>query len=380
MGTLFDYLDWRGDLSFDSSPLNEVDSLILSQISYMDFEGIVPEAADSPVPLSVAAREYLRRHKGEIPYLGKILPPQTVSLTARAAKTRRFGSLSLCGYVNRIDDGAESQFSAVTFLSEKGRAYLAYRGTDDTLVGWKENFNMSFMMPVPAQLEAVAYLTRMAGALPGDFYLGGHSKGGNLAVYAAVKCDPRLMDRILEVFNNDGPGFDRPFVESAEYKSMRGKIRTLVPQSSVVGMLLEHEENYEVVQSSASGILQHNAFSWEVLGNRFIHLDTVVEESRLIDTTLKEWLQEMAPEERERFVDSFYETVSATGAKTLTELSAERVKLVKIWNTLDPKSRSVILKCISSMVKQSARAIRPTRRYAVKKKEGPREEKQKENG
>ncbi len=370
MGTLFDYLDWRGDLSFDASPMNEVDSLILSQISYMDFEGIVPEElGGEPISLAAAAREYLRRHKGEIPYLGKILPPQTVSLTARAAKTGRFGSLILCGYVNHVDDEAQTQFSAMTFLSERGRAYLAYRGTDDTLVGWKENFNMSFMMPVPAQLEAVSYLERMANALAGDLYLGGHSKGGNLAVYAAVKCDPSIKNRILGVFNNDGPGFDRPFVESKEYESMRGKIRTLVPQSSVVGMLLEHEENYEVVQSSASGLLQHNAFSWEVLGNRFIHLDTVEEESRLIDGALKEWMSEMEPEERERFVDSFYETISETGAKTLTELSAERVKLVKIWNTLDPKSRSVILKCISLMVRQSARAIRPTRKYTVKRKE-----------
>ena len=370
MGTLFDYLNWRGDLSFEASPLGEVDSLILSQISYMDFEDIVPQDPSlPPVPLAAAVRQYLQRHRGELPYLGKILPPETVTLTVRAAKTRRFGALSLCGYVNRINDEKESQFSALTFLSERGRAYLAFRGTDDTLVGWKENFNMSFMMPVPAQLEAVAYLETMATALPGDFYLGGHSKGGNLAVYAAVKCDGRWKNRILAVFNNDGPGFDRPFVESEEYAAMRERIRTLVPQSSVVGMLLEHEENYEVIQSSASGILQHNAFSWEVLGNRFIHLDSVGEESRLIDSALKEWMQELSPEERAAFVDSLYQTLADTGAKTLTELSAERVKLVKIWNTLDQRSRSVILKCISLLVKQGAKGMHPTKKYVVRKKE-----------
>lgn len=369
MGTLFDYLDWRGDLSFDASPLNEVDNLILSQISYMDFEGIVPsELTAAPISLLEAARAYLRLHRGEIPYLGKIVPPQTVSLTVRAAKTKRFGELSLCGYVNRVDADEEMQFCAVTFLSPKGRAYLAYRGTDDTLVGWKENFNMSFRQPVPAQLEAVAYLEETAGILQGDLYLGGHSKGGNLAVYAAVKCAPEYKDRVLGVFNNDGPGFDLPFVESVEYQNMRGKIRTLVPQSSVVGMLLEHEESYEVVRSSASGLLQHNAFSWDVLGNRFIHLDTVSEESRLIDSTLKEWMRALEREERERFVDSFYEVLSATGAKTLTELSADKVKLVKIWNTLDPTSRNVILKCISLLVKQSTRSVGPPKKYTVKKK------------
>ncbi len=369
MGTVFDYLDWRGDLSLSAAPLNEVDNLILSLISYIDFEGILPsDPSSTPLTLAEAAKAYLRKHKGEAPYLGKLLPPQTVTCMVRASKTRRFGDLRLCGYVNRVDDTQQMQFSAVTFLSDKGKCYLAFRGTDDTLVGWKENFNMSFMQPVPAQLEAISYLETVAEALPGDLWMGGHSKGGNLAVYAAVQCDPRLRDRIMGVFNNDGPGFDRAFVESENYRTMRDRIRTLVPQSSVVGMLLEHEENYEVVQSTASGLLQHNGFSWEVLGDQFIHLDTVTEESRLIDTTLKEWLREMEPDAREQFVDSFYETLVQTGAKTLTELSSERVKLVKLWNTLDPKSRSVILKCISLMVRQSTRSVRPTKKYSIKKK------------
>ncbi len=369
MGTLFDYLDWRGDLSFSDAPFNEVDNLILSTICYMDFADIVPEdPSEAPVGLPDAIREYLQRHKGEMPYLGKLLPPQIVNLTGRAAKTRRFGELRLTAYVNRVDDAEQMQFSAITFLTERGRCYLAFRGTDDTLVGWKENFNMTFMQPIPAQTEAIAYLERVAKALPGDLYLGGHSKGGNLAIYAAVRCDGAYKNRILEVYNNDGPGFDRAFVESGEYEIIRAKLRTFVPQSSVVGMLLEHEENYEVIQSSASGLLQHNSFTWDVLGGRFIHLDTVTEESRLIDTTLKEWLRGMEPAAREKFVDSFYETLSQTGAKTLTELSSERVKLVKIWNTLDPKSRSVILKCISLMVKQSARSIKPGKKYSFKKK------------
>ncbi len=369
MGTLFDYLDWRGDLSFSASPLNEVDNLILSQISYIDFDGILPtDPAGTPLSLAEAAKAYLRKHKGETPYLGKLLPPQTVTFMVRASKTRRFGDLRLCGYVNRVDGDQQMQFSAMTFLTEKGKCFLAFRGTDDTLVGWKENFNMSFMQPVPAQLEAISYLEAVAAALPGDLYMGGHSKGGNLAVYAAVQCDPKLRDRILGVFNHDGPGFDRAFVESQSYLAMRDKIRTLVPQSSVVGMLLEHEENYEVVQSTASGLLQHNGFSWEVLGDRFIHLDTVTEESRLIDTALKEWLRAMEPQAREQFVDSFYETLVQSGAKTLTELSSERVKLVKLWNTLDPKSRSVILKCISLLVKQSTRSVKPTKKYSFRKK------------
>ncbi len=359
MGTLFDYIDWRGDLLFSEADFNEVDNLILTQISYVDLEGIVPSDFDrTPITLLDATRRYLRRHKGEIPYLGKILPPEMVSLMAKAAKSRRFSEVQLLGYTNKIDDQAQSQFSAMTFILDSGSSYIAYRGTDDTLVGWKENFNMSFMQPVPAQLEATYYLEKAVSFLLGNFYVGGHSKGGNLAVYAAVCCAPELKDRILTVYNNDGPGFDTNFIESTEYKNIRGKIRTIVPHSSVVGMLLEHEENYEVVKSNAAGIMQHYGLSWEVLGGKFIHLDTVTNESKLIDSTLKAWLNEMTAEERERFVDSIYETLSATDAKTLTELSMEKIKLVKAWGTLDSKAKSVIRKCMSLLLKQTAQSLR----------------------
>ena len=355
--SLFDYIDWRGDLLFSETGLNEVDNLILSQICYVDFDGIVSsDPLDPPITLRNAARQYLRLHRGEIPYLGKIVPPEIISLLAKAAKSKRFSQIKMMAYTNQVDDIAQLQFSAITFLPDDNHAYIAYRGTDDTLVGWKENFNMSFMQPVPAQIEAVAYLERIAPLLSSDFFIGGHSKGGNLAVYAAVKASPHLKARILTAFNNDGPGFDRPFINGSDYQSIRGKIRTIIPHSSVVGMLLEHEETYEVIKSNATGLLQHNAFSWEPLGGSFIHLNTVTEESRLIDTSLKEWMYGMSVEERAQVVDSLYETLSSVGAKTITELSVDKLKLVKAWNTLDSKTRSVLLKCVSLLIKPSSKS------------------------
>ena len=353
MANVFDYIDWRGDLRFTDVPLNEVDSLILSLISYVDFDGIVPnDPTGESVPLLEAIRQYLRRHRGETPYLGKLLPPEVVSITAKAGRSRRFGNARLSGYVNRVHRGKQIQFSALTFTLNDGTRYVAFRGTDDTLVGWKENFNMSFMQPVPAQLVAVRYLQQAMTGSEAQFYVGGHSKGGNLAVYAAVKCEDGLKDRIVRVFNNDGPGFSREFINGVDYRSMRGKIRTIIPHSSVVGMLLEHEETYEVVKSNATGILQHNGFTWEVLGGSFIHLDTVSEESRLIDSALKEWLNDMTVAEREKFVESLFETISAVGAKTLTDLTTDKVKLVRAWSGLDPKARSVLLKCITLLLRQ----------------------------
>ena len=358
MGTLFDYLDWRGDLRFSEVALCEVDSLILSIISYVNFSGIVPEVwEDGSVTFLEAMRRYIKLNGKRSRPLGRFVPPETVAIAVRAAKTRRYAGIRLSHYVCDNDDSEQKQFAAVTFRITKDKYFVAYRGTDDTLVGWKENFNMSFMQPVPAQLAALEYYERVNRDIKGSFYLGGHSKGGNLAVYAAVKSSREAKENILDVFSNDGPGFDRDFIEGEDYAAMKERIHTIVPQSSVVGMLLEHEEDYEVIKSNATGLLQHQGHTWEVMGGSFIHLDTVTEESKLIDAGLKEWLGGMTAEERERLVDTVYETLSSTNARTLTELSAEKVKLVKAWGTLDPETRNLIMKCISILIKHNAVSI-----------------------
>ena len=347
---LYDYLAWRGDLHFESSPFCEVDSLILSIISYIDFTGFVFHDAEGskipPVLLSVA-RTFLKAQKGVIPSMGLIIPKETVTLLARAAKTARFGLTRPFAFVNRICDKEQKQFSAVSFHLGGGDVFVAFRGTDDTLVGWKENFNMSFMQPVPAQVEAKEYLEYIAAHTRGRIYVGGHSKGGNLAVYAAVKAENKVKERIVAVYNNDGPGFSREFISGEDYREMKDRIFTCVPQSSVVGMLLEHEESYTVVKSRQSGLLQHNGLSWEVLGNSFVKLDSVSEDSKVIDSSMKEWLESMTPTERESVVDSLYEALSATNAKTLSDLGADKIKIVRAWNAMDNDARTQVRKCIN---------------------------------
>ena len=347
---LFDYLSWRGDLSFEAVPLCEVDSLILSILSYIDFTNFVREeltAEKKPPVLLTVTKDFLRAQNGAIPNMGLIIPKETVTLLARAAKTPRFGLIRPFCYVNKICDEEQKQFSAISFSLGDKDTFIAFRGTDDTLVGWKENFNMSFMHPVPAQREAVEYLESIAAQTEGNIYLGGHSKGGNLAVYAATKASESVRARIVAVYNNDGPGFDADFVHGEDYKTIKDRIYTLVPQSSVVGMLLEHEESYTVVKSRLSGLLQHNGFSWEVMGGSFIKLDSISEESKLIDGSLHEWLEQMSVEERESVVDSLYEALSAQGAKTLSDLGADKKKIVKAWSAMDNDARNQVRRCIN---------------------------------
>ena len=354
MAGVFDYLDWRGDITFSEVGPCEIDSLILSMICYIDFNGIVPAPSEGrSVQFLWAARQYLKEHKGEPAYLGAILPPTVLTLLARAAKTQRFANIRLTGYVNNVDPETQTQFSALTYLLGDGNVFVAYRGTDDTLVGWKENFNMSFMDAVPAQLEAVKYLEGVASAYEGNIWSGGHSKGGNLAVFASVKAAPTVKERISTIFNNDGPGFSTSFIESTDYQNVKGKIRTLIPESSVVGLLLEHEETYEVIKSTQTGLLQHDPFSWELLGGKFIYLDSISEESRQIDKTLKAWLGEMDMTQRAEFFDAVYETLSATNATTLTDISTDKFKLLKAWGTLNEENKNIILKSIKLLFKST---------------------------
>jgi hypothetical protein len=206
---------------------------------------------------------------------------------------------------------------------------------------------MSFMHPVPAQTEALEYLENIAANTKGNIYVGGHSKGGNLAVYAAVKASKKTQERIIAVYNNDGPGFDAEFIGCDEYKEMRSRIHTLVPQSSVVGMLLEHEESYTVVKSRSAGLLQHNGFTWEVMGGSFLKLDDISEESKLIDRSIKDWLSELSIEERAEAVDKLYEAIASTNAKTLSDFGQDKLKIVRAWSAMDNDARNHVRRCIN---------------------------------
>lgn len=355
MGTLFDYIDWRGDIPFSTIGIGEIDNMIFSQICYIDFKRIVPASPTArPVNFVSAAKRYVQAHKGEPINLGAIMPPEVVGIMTKAARSVRFSTTSMVGYVNRVSNNDEKQFSAVTFLIGDNSLFVAFRGTDDTIVGWKESFNMSFMSPIPAQTEAVEYLQSIAAAYPDrKIYVGGHSKGGNLAVYSAVKSRADVNDRIAAVYNNDGPGFDRQFIDSEGYAKTRERIHTIVPQSSIVGMLLEHEDRYDVVRSTMNGLLQHNAFSWEILGSRFVRSDTVTAESKRIDRTLKRWLDEMPVEQRKKTVDSLYEILASTNVRTLTDLNADKLKLLRAWNSLDADSKKFIRRCITLIIKNT---------------------------
>ena len=302
MATMFDYLKWRGDLSFSQDSVNEVDALIFSTLAYIHYGPSVENNPRQPVYLKDAAREFfdLETHENRFRVKGDM------ELLKKAAETIRFGHVKLCMYCDRLIPEQETQFAAMTFLLDDGSMFLAFRGTDCTLVGWKEDFNMSFRQTVPAQRLAVQYVREASTEFMQPIRLGGHSKGGNLAVFAAARSSPMLQKRILAVYNHDGPGFNNYMMGDPGYLAMVPRIKTYIPQSSVIGMLLEHEEPYTVIRSKTVGLLQHDPYSWEVLGRSFLPVEEITHTSQFVDSTIKTWFASMTDQERNQLVDVMF--------------------------------------------------------------------------
>ena len=348
MSNLMDYLDWRGDLTFREAPFNEVDNLILAQLVYVEFAGIVPAPEEEgTITVKEACELFFAAHdRKEI--MERVSMTKTAAFVLeKMAQTERFCNAQLFGYINDISKEEQSQFSVVCVRLDDKSIYVSFSGTDNTIVGWRENFNMGYLSETPGQLKAVDYLNHMVKEDWKKIRVGGHSKGGNLSVYASVKCDRNIQKRIVKVYSNDGPGFSEEMIQSKEYQRMLPKIKTILPESSIVGMLLEHQEKFEVVKSSQSGIQQHDAMSWEVLGNHFVFAENLSESSVMLDRTLKNWIYGLSAEEREEFVNILFGTLQSTGATTLDELTANKFSMMtNISKTLSamPVEKQQVLK------------------------------------
>ena len=339
MADLFDYLIWRGDLPMDLVPPNPVDTLILSALSYLDYDGLVPGDFLHPVPLHVVEEAFAAMPDRD----ERVRVKRDADLLAACAATERFGHLKLAFYRSELLPQMQSQFAALTWLLPDGTAMITYRGTDMTITGWKEDFNMSFQSSVPAQEKALWYLEAFARVHMGPIRLTGHSKGGNLAVYAAARTVPENQERILSVHNHDGPGFHSDMLRDPGYREILECVRTFVPQSSVVGMLLEHEEPYTVVKSRQLSLLQHEPYSWEVQGGDFVRMEEVDDSSRFVDQTIKHWLSTTSMEERNAFVDAVYELLTLGQIDDLREVILPKnvLRYLRMLST-DEHIRSVI--------------------------------------
>ena len=362
MKSIIDYIKKYGEYSIDDMPFNEVDSLILCQLSYLKYDGMVP-LLHGKEPF-VTLPEIFEMEEYDNLFEDRRFEENNRKLFEAAAQSTRFSSMLLGNYVSMTDTSWELQFSAMTFTFENGTFYLAYRGTDETIIGWKEDCNMALITPVPAQEKAMQYLNLIAEISSGNFYIGGHSKGGNLAVYAASTCLPLISERIITIYNHDGPGFKKGTVtESEGFKMISGKIKKYMPHSSIVGMLMESDEPTEIIECKSFGILQHDPFNWIVDGDSFVRVDSLYKHVSLQDETVNQWINEMTDEERKIFVDELYNVITANGATTLIDIMDDFLSnskaMKKAFDELDPKTRDIIKIILMNLQDSFQDVLRP---------------------
>lgn len=349
------YLKWRGDLSVKEVPFNEVDALILSELAYIHFENIVPEVGeDQCITIREANAKYVKSTVREM-----LFYKAKEELFDVLAFSPRFADMTLCNYVSTLDVQAQEQFSAVHVNVTPNFTFVAFRGTDSTVVGWREDLNMSFMMPVPAQKSAVEYVEKTVKGMFKKYSFGGHSKGGNLAVYSGVFCNPKIQKKLVRIYNFDGPGFNRKMINEEAYRRVENRILTFVPEQSIVGLLMEHEEDYKVVESTEFAILQHEGFSWVIDRDEFVLVDSVDKFSKSLSITLKAWLAQMNTEERKAVVDAFFDVFENAGINDFMEIVDMDVKkaglLIKEVAKVPQAQRDKVMKLIKLLIEENTR-------------------------
>ena len=341
MPNILDYIKWRGDLNFNQSEFNNVDNLILSRFSYLPLDNLLG-GLNEIITIRDAYLKWMKLGIKE----EDILQKEDKDLFPALANSKRFGDLKITRFVNKIDEKEEKQFSAVTIFVPDGTIYIAYRGTDNTLVGWKEDFNISLDIDIPSQKEAVKYLESVYKTLNKKMRVGGHSKGGNLAMYASIFCKEEIKKEIIEVYNNDGPGLSKEIVMGEIYKNALGKIKSFIPQTSIIGKLMYHEEKYYIVKSTQKGIMQHDLYSWQIEGKDFVYLKEITNESEFVDEVIKEWTTKFTPKQRSEFINIVYEILKETNSETIYEMSKNRFKtvgaLIKAYHSTNKKNKQII--------------------------------------
>lgn len=338
MSNALDYVSWRGDLSFSRSPLNEVDFLLFAELVYAPIENWAknsPKAAldgKGPELASIAHTVYPKPLSNKESYVFK----PRYDLWMMLEGSRRFDGIRLDFFESNFEPENDKQFAAAVFcFNEDGKstAIVAFRGTDSTVTGWKEDFDMAYKSPIPAQADAVRFLNEVLAKDYRKIYVCGHSKGGNLAMYAPACCS--RPDRITAVYSFDGPGLSDEILESHGWKTIQEKIHSFVPESSVIGMLLGNSISPEVVKSDSVSLMQHNPFYWHVMGTSFVRSEETTFSSRFLDGTLHEFMASCTLEQKEVLVKTTFEVIEVSGAvKTKDIMKGLVTNLPKLKKTL----------------------------------------------
>lgn len=371
VATVYDYLRWRGDLLFEERPFNDVDNIVLSTLVYLDWEGIVAdEGQGEPVALGDACELLLARSGDDIaPFVRSLANIQTTFVDL-LAQSPRFSSIELSDYVDIIDKRRSLQFSALCARLPGDETYVAFRGTDSSIVGWREDVMLSFAI-TEAQREAARYLERAMQRTSGRVYVGGHSKGGMLAEYAMLQCPERLRSRIVRVYSNDGPGMAPEVVGDCGQGNLGERIRRIVPAYSVVGMLFSRPEDPRaIVASSNRGIEQHDLTSWQVTRSGLEEVRELQPDCVSLDEAIAAWIEKLSLNKRALVANQIFDALEAGGAQQLDEILSSAENFHRVLQALaktDDLTRDVALSLVQTLLDSSVGTVRKAARRTLTK-------------
>ncbi len=314
MANIIDYVNNYGDKGFDEIEFNDVDALVFSQLAYIDFTDVVADfESDVRVSLHEVSQQFFEIHSDEEIEKQYSIIYKAINLMRQLANTKRYSGVKLLRFVNNVDDEIDKQFSAINFYVTDDLAVIAYKGTDTSITGVKESAMLSYMFPVPAQIEGLYYLQETAPRTNRDIIVLGHSKGGNLATFAAVNCSNSLKKKIKYVYEFDAPGFPKDFTERYDYVQFKDSIKSFIPQRSVFGVMLYHNNDLKIVKSLNENIKQHQADSWVIEDKDFVLESETDEVSKFIDTYIKQVSRDVGMEDIEESFDAFFEVMEDLG-------------------------------------------------------------------
>ena len=348
MKNMLDYIKEFGHVSFEERAFSEIDALVLTELEYLPLEKVVPsdENGENFVTVKEIA-EYMQEHKQELFDENPMMITQERHEVSQViADAPRFQSLKFFGVVSEWDKDTTKQFAAVTVEVEPSVRLVVFRGTDETLIGWKEDFLMTYSPLVAAQTDAKEYLAKQASLWGGDLMVSGHSKGGNLAIYAAATQVEDVQLRIVDIFCFDSPGLYRSVLETKGYQNIVPLAMRYIPQDSLVGLMLESEVPYVIVKSNATGAMQHSAMTWEIEDGQFIKMEKLTKNSQLNDQTFKKWTESVSDEELELFWNVFFELLFSVGIDTVNDLYGQFMHYVqeflKAAGDMDEEKRELL--------------------------------------
>lgn len=318
MNTIITYLSKYGDKDLSEEPFNEIDSLILCQLSYLHYDAFVGSVKDEASP--VAVRDIFESEDYEELFLDYWFKKDNHKLFEGFVRSKRFGETTLNFFENIISTESEAQFSAITFILPDKSVYVAFRGTDATLIGWKEDLKLAYSKPLRSQELAAGYLIDVSGTFSGPFRVGGHSKGGNLAVYATMNVPYSIRDRVMDVYDHDGPGFRPEILDQGHFEELKDRVHKYIPKSSIVGIILEEQLPYEIVESYSVGALQHNTYTWKCKDSRLVRAKGSNGIRDLSEKTLNEWILSLSKSEVDAFIDTLFDILTAGDAKSIFDI------------------------------------------------------------